>query len=157
MSAPRACRGCGCTDDHACVDLSGQPCFWVEPDLCSECSDVVTMARAVAGTESWDNAISMELARRAEMQPRLEVAARAVARDLEDVLRWNLPDGCRVEPQFLILDDPIPFASFDVDFKLSEEGSRALARAFGVPEAMIGIRAPWWRRVVRRLRGRRLR
>lgn len=30
------CRGCGCTDDNACPD----GCFWVEPDLCSQCVDI---------------------------------------------------------------------------------------------------------------------
>jgi ferredoxin len=29
----RACRVCGCTDDHACP----VGCFWIEDDLCSEC------------------------------------------------------------------------------------------------------------------------
>jgi hypothetical protein len=27
------CRLCGCTDDNACFG----GCYWVEPDLCSEC------------------------------------------------------------------------------------------------------------------------
>lgn len=35
--APPVCRGCGCTDDRACVTLDGTPCLWVEPDLCSAC------------------------------------------------------------------------------------------------------------------------
>jgi len=34
----RACRKCGCTEDHACMDNYGNPCFWVEEDLCSECA-----------------------------------------------------------------------------------------------------------------------
>lgn len=29
----RACRSCGCTDEHACSD----GCSWAEPDLCSSC------------------------------------------------------------------------------------------------------------------------
>lgn len=33
----RRCRGCGCSDHEACIDDFGQPCFWVEEDLCSEC------------------------------------------------------------------------------------------------------------------------
>lgn len=28
------CRACGCHDLHAC----NQPCWWVEPDLCSSCA-----------------------------------------------------------------------------------------------------------------------
>jgi hypothetical protein len=34
----RRCSVCGCTDSQACIDRFGTPCYWVEPDLCSECS-----------------------------------------------------------------------------------------------------------------------
>lgn len=37
MTAERACRSCGCTDDRACVTEAG-PCSWVSADLCSACS-----------------------------------------------------------------------------------------------------------------------
>ena len=30
----RACRVCGCTDDHACEG----GCWWIEKDLCSKCA-----------------------------------------------------------------------------------------------------------------------
>ncbi len=35
----QACRVCGCTDDDCsgCIERTGQPCHWVEPDLCSAC------------------------------------------------------------------------------------------------------------------------
>lgn len=35
----RTCRGCGCTDDDCsqCIKKTGQPCHWVEEDLCSAC------------------------------------------------------------------------------------------------------------------------
>ncbi len=35
------CRVCGCTDDDCrqCMAKTGQPCHWVEPDLCSACAD----------------------------------------------------------------------------------------------------------------------
>lgn len=35
----RRCRVCGCTDDDCarCVLKTGEPCFWIEPDLCSAC------------------------------------------------------------------------------------------------------------------------
>lgn len=37
---PGVCRECGCTEDEACVDdVTGDPCFWVEPDLCSACAE----------------------------------------------------------------------------------------------------------------------
>lgn len=34
------CRVCGCTDDDCsqCVEKTGAPCHWVEPDLCSACA-----------------------------------------------------------------------------------------------------------------------
>jgi hypothetical protein len=33
------CRVCGCTDDDCseCIERTGEPCSWVEPDLCSAC------------------------------------------------------------------------------------------------------------------------
>ena len=31
------CRGCGCVDTHACIEIS--LCEWTEPDLCSACAD----------------------------------------------------------------------------------------------------------------------
>lgn len=31
------CRVCGCTDDHACEG----GCYWVEPDLCSRCAEII--------------------------------------------------------------------------------------------------------------------
>ena len=37
LAAQRRCRVCGCTDDNACMPNS---CYWVEPDLCSECAKI---------------------------------------------------------------------------------------------------------------------
>ena len=33
------CRICRCTDDDCslCIERTGKPCYWVEPDLCSAC------------------------------------------------------------------------------------------------------------------------
>ena len=35
----RRCRVCGCTDDDCsrCIERTGEPCHWIEPDLCSAC------------------------------------------------------------------------------------------------------------------------
>lgn len=35
------CRECGCTDDDCseCIEAQGEPCHWVEPDLCSRCAE----------------------------------------------------------------------------------------------------------------------
>lgn len=36
----RTCRVCGCTDNDCsqCIEKTGQPCHWVEEDLCSACA-----------------------------------------------------------------------------------------------------------------------
>lgn len=35
------CRVCGCTDldCSGCIERTGQPCYWVEEDLCSACAE----------------------------------------------------------------------------------------------------------------------
>lgn len=33
------CRVCGCTETIACAMLNGAPCWWVDDDLCSACSE----------------------------------------------------------------------------------------------------------------------
>ncbi|MEK7256101.1 MAG: hypothetical protein AAB316_15225 [Bacteroidota bacterium] len=35
-----ACRRCGCTDDDCsqCFEAQGEPCYWIEPELCSRCA-----------------------------------------------------------------------------------------------------------------------
>lgn len=50
----QTCRVCGCTDDDCqqCIEATGQPCRWVEPDLCSRC--VPTVVAAAASGEIWD-------------------------------------------------------------------------------------------------------
>lgn len=41
-----ACRICGCTDDDCrqCIEKSGEPCQWIEPDLCSACAEMAAPA-----------------------------------------------------------------------------------------------------------------
>jgi len=38
-SQERRCRECFCTDDNceACFERTGEPCSWVDEDLCSAC------------------------------------------------------------------------------------------------------------------------
>lgn len=38
---PMRCRECGCTDEDCseCVETTGEPCYWVEPELCSRCQN----------------------------------------------------------------------------------------------------------------------
>lgn len=35
----RTCRVCGCTnlDCSGCIERTGEPCHWIEADLCSAC------------------------------------------------------------------------------------------------------------------------
>lgn len=44
------CRECGCTDDDCsqCIEATGYPCRWLEPDLCSRCKDEMAAAIAFA-------------------------------------------------------------------------------------------------------------
>lgn len=41
--APQAgvCRRCECTEEDCsgCIERTGEPCYWVKPDLCSACAD----------------------------------------------------------------------------------------------------------------------
>lgn len=41
VSKVRTCRVCGCTDSDCeqCIERTGEPCYWVEFDLCSACRD----------------------------------------------------------------------------------------------------------------------
>jgi len=43
------CRICRCTDDDCsqCIERTGQPCCWVEADLCSACSPGVELRRSL--------------------------------------------------------------------------------------------------------------
>lgn len=43
------CRSCGCTDERAC---SGG-CYWVEPDLCSQCAAAIMVAETVGDFMGW--------------------------------------------------------------------------------------------------------
>lgn len=46
------CRGCGCDDNHACIDR-GVPCHWAAPGLCSACArDLLKQARVAVDRES---------------------------------------------------------------------------------------------------------
>ena len=38
------CRMCGCIDSDCseCVERTGEPCYWVEPDLCSACAAAIS-------------------------------------------------------------------------------------------------------------------
>lgn len=52
----QACRVCGCTDYDCtqCVERTGQPCHWVEDDLCSACKEELKMQKV--RDEDWISA-----------------------------------------------------------------------------------------------------
>ncbi len=35
------CKYCGCTDDNCsgCIERTGEPCYWVAPNVCSACAE----------------------------------------------------------------------------------------------------------------------
>jgi hypothetical protein len=41
------CRICGCTDDdcRGCIEKTGEPCYWVEYDLCSACAGALPVSK----------------------------------------------------------------------------------------------------------------
>ena len=45
-----SCRRCGCSDLDCseCVERTGEPCWWVEADLCSACATRKEIAEAMA-------------------------------------------------------------------------------------------------------------
>jgi hypothetical protein len=45
----RRCRVCGCTDldCSGCIERTGEPCHWVEYDLCSACARIRPRRRRV--------------------------------------------------------------------------------------------------------------
>lgn len=47
--SPQKCRVCGCTDNDCrqCIEATGHPCYWVQPDLCSACDGQVKAVRVV--------------------------------------------------------------------------------------------------------------
>jgi hypothetical protein len=43
----RSCRVCGCTDDDCsgCIARTGEPCYWVDTDLCSACAETLYLTK----------------------------------------------------------------------------------------------------------------
>jgi hypothetical protein len=69
------CRSCGCTDldCKGCIERTGQPCYWVEPDLCSAC---LPASRRVKFTFPQYRALHMAMRRtgiRESHQPELDL------------------------------------------------------------------------------------
>lgn len=48
------CRICGCTEDDCseCIEVTGHPCHWSEPDLCSRCAEEVDHTQAAAAANA---------------------------------------------------------------------------------------------------------
>lgn len=50
LPGDRICRGCGCWGWNACLHGDGEPCGWVEDDLCSVCAAREDAAAVRAGS-----------------------------------------------------------------------------------------------------------
>lgn len=70
------CRKCGCTDDDCsgCIERTGEPCYWVERDLCCVCA---VMSGAVDGFSAAGRQAIMNAAR-AQDEAFLRVVAPAL-------------------------------------------------------------------------------
>ena len=57
---PRECRVCGCTDADCsgCIRRTGEPCHWIEDDLCSACELMRNDVWAVSVLQPWAELIA---------------------------------------------------------------------------------------------------
>lgn len=131
---PRACTGCGCTDDDCarCVAATGGPCWWVGPQLCSRCADdadedpvdevaaAVQVARRCTGGTVVERALAALLAERARLLTRnaeLHSTARAASACAEDMrvairaalaLPYGLADADLAAAVIAAVHTPVP-------------------------------------------------
>lgn len=99
------CRVCGCTALDACIDALGNPCSWVEPDLCSACvAEVPTDPMAAADFFDWMDEHGQELEHSLEELEQSDPNVAAAARDLEAAtaeLLAKSPPGFRLDQIFV--------------------------------------------------------
>lgn len=50
MALISTCRGCGCTDQNACIGPAGVPCHWIANGVCSECKRLAPLVVVTHGT-----------------------------------------------------------------------------------------------------------
>lgn len=98
------CRVCGCSAFAACIDGFGQPCSWVESDLCSACMhELPTDPMAVSDFFSWMDEHGQALEESLEELEREDPLVATAALELEQVtaeLERTLPPGMRLEQVF---------------------------------------------------------
>lgn len=61
-----------------------------------------------------------------------------------ELVTRDLPDDCELA---YVLDRP---AGFVAEMQMTDAGRRAIAKMYEVPDALVGIPTPWWRRVLHR-------
>src|SRR5205809_346714 len=90
MDKPASCRVCGCTDEDCsgCVERTGEPCYWIEPDLCSACAE-----RAPSADEAGDEAFLLELDRRHRVMVRMRPGEPLVEITHSAFTRQKVDDG----------------------------------------------------------------
>lgn len=60
------CRDCGCTETNACVEASGDACYWAEPGLCSFCAENAFEQLAAPAVELYSEAEATRYLRETE-------------------------------------------------------------------------------------------
>lgn len=84
------CRECGCTGDRACPN----GCFWVEPDLCSACVNMISITLPpLALLAVYDNV------RLALKHPANQGASRVLAEKFVATVEHALIEAGMIRPQ----------------------------------------------------------
>ena len=97
MDVVQTCRGCGCDDLDCsdCIERTGAPCGWAEPDLCTACADLGGAAALLAETGVLVSAAPpVELAAGEDGAPPEWITLFPPAREIRarDGRWWKLPD-----------------------------------------------------------------
>lgn len=110
----KKCRVCGCTQENCrqCIDRTGEPCSWIEPDLCSACYPIVNF--------NWDDATAemlrtyiAELTEVIDNGPAGNIRAVAIRqrsrarKSLADFETEDKPAVAPAKPKFHKLDDDV--------------------------------------------------
>jgi len=86
IGAPRTCRICGCTEEHACDQDDGNACHWIEPDLCSACQYSYTLTFSGVG-------IAFNVAEIVAVKGRFDTQQMRAVTDMAIRLRYVSPEA----------------------------------------------------------------
>lgn len=118
----RVCRVCGCTtlDCRQCIEKTGEPCHWVEPDLCSACFEppAVAMLRSLDTAPASANDYHPQMLRMipiahivpSQTNPRKYFDPDKLRELADSIIEHGLVEPILVRPTTL---DPIPGGEYD--------------------------------------------